>query len=66
MHLTARGTLQGIHAVAKGRKNGMYIGLNEVFREAIRRNATAVIAVHNHPSGDPTPSVEDISMTKEI
>lgn len=66
MHLTARGTLQGIHVVAKGRKNGMYIGLNEVFREAIRRNATAVIAVHNHPSGDPTPSVEDISMTKEM
>ena len=38
----------------------------EVFREAISRNAVAVILVHNHPSGDPTPSAEDISITRQL
>ena len=38
----------------------------EVLKRAIEANATAVILVHNHPSGDPTPSRADIDMTKEI
>ena len=38
----------------------------EVARRALQHNATAVILVHNHPSGDPTPSRADIAMTKEI
>lgn len=38
----------------------------EVFREAVRQNAPGVIAVHNHPSGDPQPSAEDIAVTKEL
>jgi len=38
----------------------------EVFREAIRRSATAVIAVHNHPSGDPAPSRADIQITRQL
>lgn len=38
----------------------------EVFREAIIHNAAAIIAVHNHPSGDPTPSVEDRKVTERL
>jgi DNA repair protein RadC len=38
----------------------------EVFRDAIRQNATAIVAVHNHPSGDPTPSAADVSLTIEL
>lgn len=38
----------------------------EVFREAIRLGASAVIAVHNHPSGDPTPSRADIQITRQL
>ena len=38
----------------------------EVFREAIRRNAPTVIIFHNHPSGDPAPSPEDVSVTRSI
>lgn len=38
----------------------------EVFKKAIRCNAAAVILVHNHPSGDPTPSREDIEATRRI
>jgi DNA repair protein RadC len=40
--------------------------VGELFREAIRANAAAVIVVHNHPSGDPTPSPEDVSITRQI
>jgi len=38
----------------------------EVFREAVRRNATAIAVVHNHPSGDPTPSRDDITLTEHL
>ncbi len=38
----------------------------EVFREAIRRGATAIICVHNHPSGDPAPSAADIQVTRQL
>ncbi len=38
----------------------------EVVKRALELRATAIILVHNHPSGDPTPSPEDIQMTKEI
>jgi len=39
---------------------------SEVFREAIRQNAPAIIVVHNHPSGDPSPSPDDVAVTKRI
>jgi DNA repair protein RadC len=38
----------------------------EVFRPAVRDNAPSIIVVHNHPSGDPTPSPEDINITREL
>jgi DNA repair protein RadC len=38
----------------------------EIFKTAIRRNATNIIVIHNHPSGDPTPSSDDIAMTRAI
>ena len=38
----------------------------EVFREAVRRSSASVIFVHNHPSGDPAPSEEDIAATKRL
>ena len=38
----------------------------EVFREAIRLNASAIIIAHNHPSGDPTPSTSDINLTRKL
>ncbi|MBX3119160.1 MAG: DNA repair protein RadC [Fimbriimonadaceae bacterium] len=42
------------------------VGPREVFREAIREGASSIIVAHNHPSGDPTPSPEDIAITKEL
>jgi DNA repair protein RadC len=38
----------------------------EVFRDAIKENAAAVIIAHNHPSGDPTPSPEDVRVTRDL
>jgi DNA repair protein RadC len=38
----------------------------EVFKNAIRRNAASMVLVHNHPSGDPSPSDEDIEITKRL
>ena len=42
------------------------VRVGELFKDAVRRNSAAVIIVHNHPSGDPTPSPEDVLVTREI
>jgi DNA repair protein RadC len=49
-----------------GSLNTSVVRVAELFREAIRQNAAAVIVVHNHPSGDPTPSNEDVQVTRQI
>jgi DNA repair protein RadC len=54
------------HTVYIGNVNSSIIRVSEVFREAIRENATALIVAHNHPSGDPSPSPEDIRVTRSI
>lgn len=50
----------------RGSLNSSMIRIGEIFREAIRANAAAIIVAHNHPSGDPTPSPEDVRVTKAI
>lgn len=52
--------------VYQGNVNSSIIRISELFRQAIRANATALIVAHNHPSGDPTPSPEDIQVTRSI
>ena len=54
------------HTVYIGNVNSSIIRVSEIFREAIRENATALIVAHNHPSGDPTPSPEDVRVTRSI
>jgi DNA repair protein RadC len=49
-----------------GSLNTSLIRIGEVFRDAIRANAAAIIVTHNHPSGDPTPSPEDVAVTRQI
>jgi DNA repair protein RadC len=49
-----------------GNINTSIIRVSEVFRLAIRHNAPAIIICHNHPSGDPNPSPEDVRVTREI
>lgn len=52
--------------IYKGNVNTSVIRVAELFREAIRHNSTALIMAHNHPSGDPTPSPEDVRVTRQI
>ncbi len=49
-----------------GSLNTSLIRVGELFREAIRANCASLIVLHNHPSGDPTPSPEDVAVTKQI
>ncbi len=56
----------GINTVGVGTLSGTLIHPREVFKPAILANAAAIIMAHNHPSGDPEPSPEDISVTKQI
>lgn len=55
-----------ISQVYKGSVNTSLIRVSELFREAVRENCPALVVVHNHPSGDPTPSPEDIKITEQI
>lgn len=52
--------------VYSGSLHTTVIRISELFREAVRQNCAAIIVVHNHPSGDPTPSPEDVAVTREI
>jgi DNA repair protein RadC len=49
-----------------GSLNTSVVRVGELFRAAIRENAAALIVAHNHPSGDPAPSPEDINVTRQI
>ncbi len=53
-------------AVYRGSTNASQVRICELIKAAIRRNATSVIVIHNHPSGDPTPSPDDVAVTRTI
>lgn len=52
--------------ITRGLLNASLVHPREVFREAIRVSCAAIVLVHNHPSGDPQPSAEDIRVTRQI
>jgi DNA repair protein RadC len=52
--------------VYHGSLNTSLIRVGEVFREALKANAAAIIVAHNHPSSDPTPSPEDVAVTRAL
>lgn len=56
----------GTRTVYQGSVNQAQVRIGEVYRDAVRQNATAIVAAHNHPSGDPTPSAADVSLTVEM
>ena len=64
MVLDTRNQVLTIDKLYKGSVNTSLVRVGELFRSAIQRNASAVILVHNHPSGDPTPSPEDLALTR--
>lgn len=64
--LDGKGALIGFHQVSVGTLTASLVHPREIFKAAILANAASVILVHNHPSGDPTPSAEDESLTRRI
>ena len=64
--LSTRNEVMSVHEIYVGNVNSSLVRPAEVFRPAIRDNAPSIIVVHNHPSGDPTPSPEDVSITQEL
>jgi DNA repair protein RadC len=66
LFLDTRNRLLADEAQSRGTVNHTPVYPREVVRRALELHATALILVHNHPSGDPTPSAEDVAMTREI
>lgn len=64
--LNTRNVVLGRATVYVGNLAGSPVRIAEVYREAIRRQAAAVIVVHNHPSGDPSPSGDDLRITADL
>jgi DNA repair protein RadC len=64
--LDTRNHLLGNEQVYLGSVSTAQVHLGDIFKHAVRRNATAIIVVHNHPSGDPTPSPDDVAITREL
>jgi DNA repair protein RadC len=64
--LNAKNSLLNRHLVTLGLVDSTPVHPREIFREAVRDGASSVVLVHNHPSGDPTPSAEDLRVTRQL
>ncbi len=64
--LDTRNGVISIPTIYVGSLNTSVVRIGELFRAAIKENAAAFIVVHNHPSGDPSPSPEDVNVTRQI
>ena len=64
--LDAKNVVTAERTVYRGNLAGSSVRIGEVFRDAVRRCAAAVVVAHNHPSGDPSPSGEDLRITAEL
>ena len=64
--LNTKNVVGAVQTVYVGNLAGSAVRVGEVFRDAVRRQAAALVVVHNHPSGDPTPSADDLRITAEL
>ena len=64
--LNTRRRIKGHHLVSIGTLDTIVVHAREVFRAAVIAGASAVVLMHNHPSGDPTPSEADIKVTRDL
>jgi DNA repair protein RadC len=64
--LSTKNEVKAVHQVYVGNVNASIVRVSEIVRPAIRDNCPAIVVVHNHPSGDPTPSPEDAAVTAQI
>ena len=66
LYLNTKNQIEGKSTIFVGTLNSSVVHPREVFKEAVKRSSSAIIVAHNHPSGDPTPSREDIEVTKRL
>ena len=66
MCLDTKNKVTGLFKVSQGSLNASIVHPREVFKRALMQNANSIILAHNHPSGDVTPSGEDISLTRRL
>ena len=66
MTLDGRNGLMGIERVYTGTATGTSVRIGELFRYAVSAGGVGIVLVHNHPSGDPEPSDEDVRLTSEV
>lgn len=66
LYLNVKSRVLGRGEIFRGTSDASMVHPREIFRDALRRNTSRVILVHNHPSGDPTPSPEDIALTRRL
>jgi DNA repair protein RadC len=64
--LNAKNVVLAIETVYRGNVSTALVRVGELFRDAVRRHAAGLIVVHNHPSGDPSPSPDDLHLTAEV
>ena len=64
--LDVKNRINGIFEVSRGSLNASIVHPREVFKRALLQNANSIILLHNHPSGDPKPSKEDIDVTDRL
>jgi len=64
--LNTKNKIAGVHTVSIGSLNASIVHPREVFKAALLNNASGIICLHNHPSGDPEPSREDIEITHRL
>ena len=64
--LNTRRRLIRVERISQGTLDSIHVHAREVFKHAIVANAAAIVLVHNHPSGDPTPSEADIKVTRDL
>ena len=66
LHLDSRNKILRDEIISIGTLNSSLVHPREVFKSAIKESANSIILVHNHPSGDPTPSAEDLIITEKL
>jgi DNA repair protein RadC len=64
--LNTRRRMMGVQTISQGTLDTILVHPREVFASAISKRASAIVLVHNHPSGDPTPSEADIKVTRDL
>ena len=64
--LNIKNMIMGVHEISRGSTSCSIVSPKEIFKTALLHNAEGIIMVHNHPSGDNTPSIPDMKVTSRI